>query len=93
MSPKDFQIFPNPFSNETVLSFNHLFSDKFNIEIRDIEGRFITNLLPKNLNIEKVELLWDGTNNVGRKVNDGMYFITHVSGNINETRKVLLMKN
>ena len=89
----DFQITPNPFSGETVISFTLSSSKKAEFIIHDIEGRVIKNLNSKNLCNGTNKILWDATNNTGSKVDNGIYFITIVSDNISETKKVVVLRN
>ena len=89
----DFQITPNPFSGETVISFTFSSSKNVEFNIYDIEGRVIKNLNSKNLSNGTNEILWDATNNTGSKVDNGIYFITIVSDNISETKKVVVLRN
>ncbi len=85
----DFTIYPNPFTNQTTFSFDHLGNDKLSIEIRDIEGRVVRKLAEKNPS--KVEYLWDGANDSGIRVAEGVYFILITSEVSNWMKKVVLL--
>ncbi len=87
-----FQISPNPFTNETAISFNNINSDEIKIQIHNLSGQIIKNMLIKN-SISKAYYIWDGTNDEGKKVNTGSYFVTVRSNNIIATKKVLLLKD
>ena len=53
----------------------------------------VLNLIAKNLISGSNEILWDVTNNEGSKIDDRFYFITIVSDNISETKKVVVLRN
>jgi hypothetical protein len=89
----DFKINPNPFSDKTTISFQLSSKRNFQIEIHDIKGSLIRDFNLQGLIVGTNEFHWDATNNAGSKVENGIYFITIVSENISETRKVVLLKN
>lgn len=89
----NYEIVPNPFSNETILSFQGSSFKKVDIEIRDIEGGLIKTLVTKNINYGVNKIVWDATNNSNVKVDDGIYFITVFSDKERETKKVVFMRN
>jgi len=39
------------------------------------------------------EVIWDATNNSGSKVDNGFYFVTIISDNFSESKKVVFLKN
>ncbi len=86
-------ISPNPFLTLTTFSFQLSFPNKPTIEIRSIEGRLIKKLVSDNFKIGLNEIIWDATNNLGSKVKSGIYFITIISDNFSETKKVILLRN
>jgi hypothetical protein len=89
----DFQVYPNPFSDETELSFKYYLTDRVKIEIRDREGRVIKKLMTSLSGDKQFQVLWDGIDNSGNRAKDGLYFITLVFGEYAETKGVVLMRN
>ena len=89
----DFRITPNPLTTLTTLSFQLSSPNNTSIEIRNIEGRLIKKLAPNNFNIGLNEIVWNATNNAGSKVDAGIYFITILSDNFSETKKVVVLRN
>ena len=89
----NFQITPNPFSTATNISFQLTSSKGINFEIRDIEGRLIKTLNPKNLNYGLNEIFWDASDNAGSKVSDGIYFVNIITENFCESKKVVVLRN
>ncbi|NOX85462.1 MAG: type IX secretion system sortase PorU [Chlorobi bacterium] len=73
--------YPNPFKNETHFTFTHNKNGEVlevNINIFDINGRFVRNL-NKKVNQESLQtavISWDGRNYNGNPVPAGIYFYT-----------------
>jgi hypothetical protein len=88
----DFNINPNPFYNETRISFDIPITKEAFIQIRDLEGRIIKEFISENTN-NNHEILWDGTNELGTKINEGLYIITVATTNTSATKKVVIMRN
>ena len=95
--------YPNPFQDETHFSFTHNKNGEIlevNIDIFDINGRFIRNLYQKTNpeSVRSVVITWDGTNYNGSIIPAGIYFYTMTVTDIygNETvqyQKMMKMTN
>ena len=75
-------VFPNPFSNSLTIRFNEFTPEKPSIIVRDVLGKVV---LTKNFSITTDEIVlneFDG-------LNQGLYFITVSSGNINVVKKIV----
>jgi hypothetical protein len=57
------------------------------ILIYDISGRIVKRFLPSSRKI-----VWDGTNNTGRKVSPGLYFVRLKVGDYKETKKLIFLR-
>ena len=68
-----FKCYPNPFSEEITIEIHNPKRGKVKVEIYNLTGHLI-----KNLTIEKndrhIEIIWNGTNNLGQKISPGVYF-------------------
>ena len=89
----DFKVSPNPFSNESTITFYLPSNIESNVVIHDIEGRLVKNLDSKSLNRGTNELIWDGSTNSGNKVGNGIYFVTIVSDKFCESKRIEVLKN
>ena len=69
------QIMPNPFGEETVISYSTRAQGKVSIEIYDSAGRLIKTLLDETRPPGVHRAIWCGADNNGRKVASGVYFI------------------
>ena len=75
--------YPNPFNPNTKISFNLPKSSKIKLQIVDINGRGIANLLNNSLDSGTHNISWNGTNDSGVSMSSGIYFIIlNVDGNI-----------
>ena len=83
----DFKVYPNPITNQSVISFQTQTSGKVNLSVFDIHGRKITNILNKNLPA--------GTYNYSLSKNlpsDGIYFLRLKTQEGISTRKIIYKK-
>jgi hypothetical protein len=86
-------VYPNPFT--TMVSIKcQVYSPPKNISLNiyDVSGRLVKSFslftLPSSL---ITSLSWDGTNNAGRKLPPGLYFVHLEQDDYKETRKVILL--
>jgi flagellar hook assembly protein FlgD len=52
----------------------------------------VKELVSENQSAGYYNVIWDGTNGIGNKVNSGMYVYVLKSGQLLESRKMILMK-
>jgi hypothetical protein len=81
------QNYPNPFNPMTKIKFELPKSSDIKIQIFDITGRVIDNLIDANLGIGSYEVQWDGS-----KVSSGIYFYRLQSKSFMDTKKMILIK-
>ena len=62
------------------------------LNIYDVNGAFVQNLVNENLEPGFHSVSWDGTNANGSKVSAGMYFYIIKSGNLVSTQKMIFLK-
>ena len=82
--------FPNPFKNETTISFELSKNDKVVLEVFDLQGRKVAGLANKNISAGKHALTWDGSNDAGIRLIGGTYFLKIEVGTSREIEKVVL---
>jgi hypothetical protein len=85
--PKNLLINPNPVSHLTTISFSCTKTGKVFIGVYDIEGRLISILLDKKMNIGLNHLSWNVEN-----IKAGTYFLKIESENYSDTRKIIVVK-
>jgi len=83
---------PNPFNPTTTLSFTLPESHPVHINIYDINGRLVRNLLNENRDQGPHEVVWNGRGDDGRMQASGLYFSRIQAGPYSQVRKMTLAK-
>lgn len=92
------QNYPNPFSvnsgRSIATSINYVVkkSQNVKIDVYNIKGQKVVNLVNKFANPGKYTITWDGNSDSGKKVGSGVYFYRMRSGNYTSTKKMILLK-
>ncbi len=92
------QNFPNPFNPETTIQFDLPEAGQVEMNVYDMNGRHVRQLLSAPLPARSHRLIWNGQDDNGRPVDSGIYFLVlrahtgGASGALVATRKVVLMK-
>lgn len=86
------QNFPNPFNPATTIKYSLPRAEKVTIDIFNILGRRISQIIDKKQPAGSHIAQWDGTNYRGENVATGLYFYRITAGENVETRKMLLLK-
>ncbi|PKN79219.1 MAG: hypothetical protein CVU48_06040, partial [Candidatus Cloacimonetes bacterium HGW-Cloacimonetes-1] len=84
--------YPNPFNPTTSINFSLNHPQKVIIEVYDIAGRKVINLVNETRNKGAYTVVWNGNNNSGNQVASGVYIISMKADNYYVTRKITLMK-
>jgi hypothetical protein len=83
----------NPNNGErTYIRYHLVKSGRVTVQVFTLDGTLIKTLRRENRNAGEWVDSWDGTNNGGRSVARGMYFIRVVGPDIDEIRKVMVVK-
>lgn len=86
-----FSIFPNPFHEGVTISTTALTpGDRVSMHVYDQKGQLISKLMDNQTATSgKVSVEWNGTNQVGEVVSDGLYFISvNINGNFSHHKLV-----
>jgi hypothetical protein len=86
------QNYPNPFNQTTSIGFTLSRSGFVSLDIYDILGRKVRNLVSENMSSGYNSVLWDGTNDSGQDVASGIYFYQVKAGDSSDTRRLVLLK-
>ena len=87
---------PNPFCSFTTITFMplniHGIGD-YSLSIYNIKGQLIKKYNNKSNSFhEKIDIVWDGTDEDGNSMPGGVYFYKLICGEYNVTKKMLLMR-
>lgn len=85
--------YPNPFNSSTRVAFSLDRPSSVHLQIYDAHGRVVRVLLPEVLlQAGRHELLWDGTDQEGRSLAGGVYFIKLTADGQTQIVPSLLLK-
>ena len=83
----NFNIYPNPFNPSTTIEYTIPSSSRTSVVIYDLLGRNVTTLVDSFKNAGNYSVNWMANN-----VPSGVYFCRMESGNLFETKKMMLLK-
>jgi hypothetical protein len=83
---------PNPFNNQTTISFTLPLAEQVKLEVLDVYGNVIKTLVNGGLDASNYQYIWDGTNNSGSQVASGTYLYRLTAGNEIRTSKMTLVR-
>ncbi|MCK4302107.1 MAG: T9SS type A sorting domain-containing protein [candidate division Zixibacteria bacterium] len=92
------QNYPNPFNPTTTIAFSFGsqggggISQRVTLDIFNILGQSVTNILDSYLPPGNHEVSWDGTDRRGRSVASGIYLYRLSVGEESQSKKMLLLK-
>ena len=79
--------YPNPFNPSTSISYDISSDINVNINVYDVRGRMVAELVNGITEQGRYEVMWSANNN-----STGIYFVQLVAGNITKTQKIMLVK-
>jgi hypothetical protein len=83
---------PNPFSDNTQISFNLSKDSEVTLNIYNTKGQLVKNLAKGRSKAGKNTICWDAKDNNNNSVATGMYFYQLKIGNMTTTKKLLVCK-
>ncbi len=91
-----YQNYPNPFNPATTIKYSisslHAMSQQIELKIYDILGKEISTLVNKKQNPGNYQVQWDGKNNDGIKVSNGVYLYRLKAGSFVTTKKMIFLQ-
>ena len=84
--------YPNPFSNETTISFTIEVKGQVQLQVFDLDGKLINTLISKELQPDKYKIKWNGTDKNGKEIKPGTYLIRLKTGSQSITKRVVKIK-
>ncbi len=82
--------YPNPFNPQTHIQFGLPAAQQVSLEVYDILGRQVAQLLNANLAAGVHTVIWNGTDHTGRSVSSGIYFYALQGDGFRLVKKMLL---
>ena len=84
--------YPNPFNPITEINYDLPEVRNVNIFIYDLLGRTIRHLDLNKVKAGRHKFVWHGTNDFGKRVSTGIYFLQITAGEDIQAQKMLLLK-
>jgi len=84
--------YPNPFNPETTIAFSLEKAGNVRLEIYNIKGQKVKTLVNGNMDKGNHNLIWNGSDNDGRKVSSGVYLYRLKTAKKDFNSKMILMK-
>ena len=86
------QNYPNPFNPSTRISFTLPKHAHVSLDVYNTLGQRVKTLMDQSLSMGVHQAVWDGTNDSGEAVTNGLYFYSLRSELGVQTRKMMFMK-
>ena len=97
------KIYPNPFKEKVIIRYmiqdtRYTIQDTryriqdISLKVYDATGRLVRDFSRLTVNGERSTILWDGTDDYGRRLPSGVYFIRLEDGEFKDTEKVILLR-
>jgi hypothetical protein len=93
--PKEFELrqnYPNPFNPTTVIQYALPKTSEVKIQIYNILGQKVRNLVDESQKPGYKMIHWDGKDDSGKEVSSGVYFYRIEAGNFVKCKKMILLK-
>lgn len=84
--------YPNPFTNSTAVTVNVEKSGFYTLSIYDMQGNLVKTLLSDNVVAGLSTHPWDGTDNIGNRVQSGMYIYRLIGKDVSVSNTMQLVK-
>lgn len=84
--------YPNPFTDLVVIEFEIAERSQVQVKILDEMGRPVATIASCEFTAGVYQIKWDGTNNSGIRVENGVYFYRIATTGKTETGKILFVK-
>lgn len=86
------RIFPNPLRDRSTIAYRLDRPSHVTIEILDVGGRVVRNLVARTLPAGMHEATWDGSGDDGKALPSGVYFARVLAGEGTATERLILMR-
>jgi len=83
---------PNPFNPETEISYDLPNDSWVKLSVHNIRGQKVKTLVDEFEAAGHKRVIWDGTDENGRKTASGVYFYRIQAGEFTDTKKMILLK-
>ena len=96
IAPSDYKLsqnYPNPFNPNTTIEYSIPINRKVSVKVYNITGQLINTLIDNQMvNAGTHKVVWNGKNNLGRKVSTGMYLYSLEWAGMKKVKSMTLLK-
>jgi len=85
-------VYPNPFNPTVTVTFELDRRREVRVVIFDVKGRRIREVFVGTKDAGLQRVTWDATDNVGKRVSSGVYFLEVQSDDWRDSRKIIMLK-
>jgi hypothetical protein len=85
-------VYPNPFHAFTTIEYSVKAAGDVKIAVYDVRGRLVKQLLQTRSPQGSYTLSWDGTDNSGKQLSNGIYYLSMHTDAYHTSRKMLLLR-
>ena len=85
-------VFPNPFNASVTIFFECGVSAFTRLDVYNVLGQKVRTLVSERLVAGEHRIVWNGCNDYGTAVSNGVYFVRCVSGGMQDVRKIAYVK-
>jgi hypothetical protein len=82
---------PNPFNKNTSIAFTISKKGQLKLKVYDISGRMVSTIAEEIKEPGEYQIIWNGTDNKGRKLSSGIYFLKADYEQKSITKKVIFI--
>jgi hypothetical protein len=82
----------NPFRGPVRLLLSASGGEAARVDVFDLQGRLVQNLLRAPAPAEEITLLWDGRDTAGRRAAAGLYLVRAVAGSRSAVQRVIKLE-
>ncbi|MBN2461774.1 MAG: T9SS type A sorting domain-containing protein, partial [Candidatus Cloacimonetes bacterium] len=86
------QNYPNPFNPVTVIAYAIAEAGPVTLNIYNIRGELVRTLIDQYQSAGEKTVLWDGTDNTGNKLGNGIYFYKLNTTKNSSIKKMMMLK-
>jgi pimeloyl-ACP methyl ester carboxylesterase len=86
------QNYPNPFNPATTISFDLPRDANVRLSVYNVKGELVSNLIDGRMEKGHREIVWNATDDRGRRVASGVYFYRLTTGGLVRTKKMVLLR-
>ncbi len=83
---------PNPARTRVAIRYSLCADTRVRLSVHDLTGRVVRTLCASNVRRGAYSIKWDGRDQTGRSLANGIYFVRLVAGSYRSTEKVVLQR-